>query len=49
MSTDKHPSIVCGLIGSGIQASLTPAMHEQEGEAKAFAMCIKRSTSIPWA
>jgi len=25
-------SILCGLIGSGIQASRTPAMHEREGE-----------------
>lgn len=26
-------SLVCGLIGAGIQASLTPAMHEREGVA----------------
>ena len=26
-------SLVCGLIGAGIQASLTPAMHEREGAA----------------
>jgi shikimate dehydrogenase len=24
-------SVLLGLIGSGIQASLTPAMHEREG------------------
>ncbi|MBR0564741.1 shikimate dehydrogenase [Azoarcus sp. L1K30] len=41
MSNTKHPSIVCGLIGSGIQASLTPAMHEQEGEAQGFRYVYK--------
>ncbi|MFS2160906.1 shikimate dehydrogenase [Pseudomonas sp. Pseusp122] len=30
----KTPSILAGLIGSGIQASLTPSMHEQEGDAQ---------------
>jgi quinate/shikimate dehydrogenase (NAD+) len=28
------PTVLCGLIGQGIQASLTPAMHMQEGEAQ---------------
>lgn len=28
------PIVLCGLIGKGIQASLTPAMHMQEGEAQ---------------
>ena len=28
------PRILAGLIGSGIQASRTPALHEQEGEAQ---------------
>jgi shikimate dehydrogenase len=28
------PTVLCGLIGKGIQASLTPAMHMQEGEAQ---------------
>lgn len=42
MSTSRHPSIVCGLIGSGIQASLTPAMHEQEGEAQGFRYVYKK-------
>jgi shikimate dehydrogenase len=28
------PSSLVGLIGTGIQASLTPAMHMQEGEAR---------------
>jgi shikimate dehydrogenase len=27
----SKPSVLCGLIGAGIQASLTPAMHEREG------------------
>lgn len=28
------PSILAGLIGAGIQASRTPALHEQEGDAQ---------------
>jgi shikimate dehydrogenase len=28
------PTVLCGLIGKGIQASLTPTMHMQEGEAQ---------------
>lgn len=28
------PAVLAGLIGSGIQASRTPAMHEREGEAQ---------------
>src|SRR5215468_6643800 len=27
-----RPSSLCGLIGAGIQASRTPAMHEREGD-----------------
>lgn len=42
MSNTMHPSIVCGLIGSGIQASLTPAMHEQEGAAQGFRYVYKK-------
>ena len=30
-SWDQRPGILAGLIGSGIQASRTPAMHEREG------------------
>ena len=30
-SWDRCPAILAGLIGSGIQASRTPAMHEREG------------------
>nr|WP_283808660.1 shikimate dehydrogenase [Variibacter gotjawalensis] len=33
MASENAPVLV-GLIGSGIQASLTPAMHEQEGRAQ---------------
>lgn len=33
MSASAPRSLVCGLIGAGIQASLTPAMHEREGAA----------------
>lgn len=42
MSNPRLPSIVCGLIGSGIQASLTPSMHEQEGEAQGFRYVYKK-------
>ena len=31
MTHDLPRPVLCGLIGSGIQASLTPAMHEREG------------------
>ena len=31
MTDDLPRPVLCGLIGSGIQASLTPAMHEREG------------------
>ncbi len=30
-ATDTRPGVLVGLIGAGIQASLTPAMHEREG------------------
>jgi len=32
MDNDKSPSILIGLIGSGIGGSLTPPMHEREGD-----------------
>ena len=39
--TERMPlmqqEFLIGLIGSGIQASLTPAMHMREAEAKDFA------------
>ncbi len=31
-----RPSFLCGLIGSGIGASRTPAMHEREGDEQGF-------------
>jgi shikimate dehydrogenase len=34
MTTSRKPSILAGLIGSGIQASRTPALHEHEGDAQ---------------
>ena len=34
MSTHTPKSVLAGLIGAGIQASRTPAMHEREGEAQ---------------
>lgn len=34
MPHTREPSILAGLIGSGIQASRTPAMHEHEGDAQ---------------
>ncbi|WP_017277861.1 shikimate dehydrogenase [Pseudomonas syringae pv. atrofaciens] len=34
MTYAEKPSILAGLIGSGIQASRTPAMHEREGDAQ---------------
>ena len=36
MTSDEHPSFLIGLIGAGIQASKSPAMHEQEGAAHGF-------------
>ncbi|EKG32273.1 shikimate dehydrogenase [Pseudomonas avellanae] len=34
MTHAEHTSVLAGLIGSGIQASRTPAMHEHEGDAQ---------------
>jgi shikimate dehydrogenase len=34
MSQNKTPSVLAGLIGAGIQASRTPALHEREGAAQ---------------
>ena len=36
MNVRRSPSVLVGLIGNGIQASLTPTMHEREGEAQGF-------------
>lgn len=30
----RQASVLAGLIGAGIQASRTPALHEQEGDAQ---------------
>jgi shikimate dehydrogenase len=35
------PSVLCGLIGAGIQASLTPAMHEREGDEQGLRYLYK--------
>ena len=35
-------SIVCGLIGVGIQASRSPALHEEEGAAQGLRYVYKR-------
>jgi shikimate dehydrogenase len=43
MSTDAaRPAFLCGLIGAGIQASLTPAMHEREGDEQGFRYLYRR-------
>lgn len=34
MSQIQRPSVLVGLIGAGIQASRTPALHEHEGDAQ---------------
>lgn len=34
MNQNKKSSVLAGLIGAGIQASRTPALHEQEGDAQ---------------
>lgn len=36
------PAVLAGLIGSGIQASLTPAMHEREGAEQGLRYLYKR-------
>jgi shikimate dehydrogenase len=35
------PSVLLGLIGAGIQASLTPAMHEREGAAQGLRLVYR--------
>jgi shikimate dehydrogenase len=34
MTVTRKPSVLAGLIGSGIQASRTPALHEHEGDSQ---------------
>ncbi len=41
MRTHLEPSCLVGLIGSGIQASRTPAMHEREGTAQGIRYVYK--------
>ena len=36
-----RPAFLCGLIGSGIQASRTPPMHEREGDEQGFRLLYK--------
>jgi len=42
MNNQSKPHFLIGLIGNGIQASLTPAMHEQEGEMQGLAYFYQR-------
>ena len=42
MTAAETPRLLLGLIGSGIQASLTPAMHEQEGEAQGLRVLYQK-------
>jgi shikimate dehydrogenase len=41
MSTEKQ-SVLLGLIGYGIQGSMTPAMHEREGDEQGFRTIYKK-------
>lgn len=36
VASTAKPAFLCGLIGSGIQASRTPPMHEREGDEQGF-------------
>src|SRR5262245_52758999 len=40
--TGRPQSLLAGLIGYGIQGSLTPAMHEQEGAAQGVRYVYRR-------
>ena len=44
MTDDLPRPVLCGLIGSGIQGSLTPAMHEREGAEQGLRYVYKLST-----
>ena len=37
-----HASVLAGLIGAGIQASRTPAMHEHEGDAQGLRLLYQK-------
>ncbi|MCX7152072.1 MAG: shikimate dehydrogenase [Proteobacteria bacterium] len=41
VAVDTRQSFLVGLIGAGIQRSLTPAMHQHEGAAQGFAYAYK--------
>ena len=41
MGWDQQPAVIAGLIGSGIQASRTPAMHEREGAEQGLRLIYK--------
>jgi shikimate dehydrogenase len=42
MKSQTRPSILIGLIGSGISGSLSPAMHEREGEQQGLRYLYQR-------
>jgi shikimate dehydrogenase len=42
MSAAEKPRLLLGLIGAGIQASLTPSMHEQEGAAQGLRVLYQK-------
>ncbi|WP_298961385.1 shikimate dehydrogenase [uncultured Methylobacterium sp.] len=46
MSRDRR-SVLVGLIGSGIQASRTPPMHEREGEAQGLRLIYRTIDLVP--
>lgn len=39
----SKPPILVGLIGAGIQSSLSPARREREGEAQGFRYAYRRA------
>lgn len=42
VAQDAAPAVLAGLIGAGIGASLTPAMHEREGAAQGLRLIYRR-------
>ena len=42
MTASSPPAFLVGLIGSGIQASRTPPMHEREGDAQGLRYMYKK-------
>ncbi len=41
-ATERGRSVLVGLIGAGIQGSLTPAMHEREGDAQGLRVLYQK-------